>query len=60
MKLTKCFKTGKKKYHRKEAEKNAKFLRYEKKYRGYTPIAYPCRYCKYWHVGNSDGNYSQN
>lgn len=44
---------GKKKSTQTQAKKEAKFLKYNKKYSGFKPIAYKCKTSGWWHVGNS-------
>lgn len=46
--------TGKKKSTEKQARKEAKFLKYHKKYSGAVPVAYRCDKCRWWHVGNME------
>ena len=48
-----CEKTGKKKSTHAQAKKEAKFLKYNKKYPGFVPTAYLCKHCGWWHVGNT-------
>lgn len=45
--------TGKKKSSYTQAKKEARFLKYEKKYSGAIPTAYKCKKCGWWHVGNT-------
>jgi hypothetical protein len=45
--------SGKKKSTQAQAKKEAKFLKYHKKYPGEVPQAYKCKWCGSWHVGNS-------
>lgn len=52
MKDLKCS-TGKKKSTQKQAKKEARFLKYNKKMSGSVPQAYLCKVCHWWHVGNS-------
>ncbi len=52
MKTLRCI-TGKKKSTKRQAQREAKFLKYNKKYPGETPQAYKCTKCSWWHVGNS-------
>lgn len=51
-KVERCV-TGKKKSTYNQAKKEAKFLKYEKKYPGFIPMVYKCKQCGWWHVGNS-------
>lgn len=46
--------TGKKKSSYAQAKKEAKFLKYHKKYSSMVPTAYKCKKCGWWHVGNSE------
>lgn len=52
-KVQRCPKTGKKKSTHAQAVKEAKFLKYNKKYPDMIPQAYLCKNCGWWHVGNS-------
>lgn len=52
MKSTRCI-TGKKKYTKAQAIKEARFLKYHKKYPDMVPSAFKCKKCDYWHVGNT-------
>lgn len=47
-----CDKTSKKKLTKAQATKEAKFLKYHKKYPNEVPNAYKCDFCHWWHVGN--------
>jgi hypothetical protein len=51
-KVERC-KTGKKKSTHAQAKKEAKFLKYHKKYPDMVPQAYKCKTCGWWHVGNA-------
>ena len=52
--------TGKKKYPgKKMAARDAKTIKFHKKYKGMTPMPYICRTCRHWHVGNSDQAHSK-
>lgn len=53
MKSQYCRISGKKKSTYSQAKKEAKFLKYNKKYAGMIPQAYKCKDCHHWHVGNS-------
>ena len=44
--------TGKKKSSKAQAMKEAKFLKYNKKYADTIPTSYVCKQCGFWHVGN--------
>lgn len=44
--------TGKKKSSEKQAKKEAKYMKYNKKYPREVPIAFKCEKCRWWHVGN--------
>ena len=44
--------TGKKKSSRSQAIKEAKYLKYNKKYPDTVPTPYLCKKCNWWHVGN--------
>lgn len=48
-----CPSTGKKMSSYAQAKKEAKFLKYHKKYPDMTPMAYKCKSCGWHHVGNS-------
>ena len=48
-----CEESGKKKSTQKQSKKEAKYLKYHKKYASMNPQAYQCDFCKWWHVGNS-------
>jgi hypothetical protein len=50
--VPRCKKTGKKMMTYAQARKEAKYLRYHKKYPGETPQAYHCPNCGWHHVGN--------
>lgn len=50
--------TGKKKSSYSQAKKEARYIKYNKKYPGLYPVIYKCKKCSFWHVGNTDGNYS--
>ncbi len=52
MKQIRCV-TGKKKSTKAQATKEAKFLKYHKKYPDTVPSAYKCKKCFWWHVGNT-------
>lgn len=52
-KVQKCPKTGKKKSTHAQAVKEAKYLKYNKKYPDMVPQAYRCKSCGWSHVGNS-------
>lgn len=54
MKSVYCETSGKKKSTQKQARKEAKFLKYHKKYASLVPQAYKCNDCHWWHVGNSE------
>lgn len=43
---------GKKKSTQGQAKKEAKFLKYNKRYPDLIPIAYQCKLSGSWHVGN--------
>lgn len=43
---------GKKKSSYAQAKKEAKFLKYNKKYSAEVPIVYKCKQSGWWHVGN--------
>ncbi len=45
---------GKKKSTYSQAKKEAKFLKYHKKYMGLMPIVYKCKMSGWWHVGNME------
>lgn len=45
--------SGKKKSTHAQAKKEAKFLKYHKKYSDLVPQAYFHKECGWWHVGNS-------
>ncbi len=45
--------TGKKKYTRAKAIKEARYLKYNKKYPDMVPNSYKCKTCDWWHVGNT-------
>lgn len=47
-----CDKTGKKKSTHAQALKEAKYLKYNKKYPQGVPVPYVCKHCHWWHVGN--------
>ena len=51
--VARCISTGKKKSTHAQAKKEAKFLKYHKKYPDLVPQAYKCKKCGWWHVGNS-------
>lgn len=51
--VTRCPSTGKKKSTHAQAVKEAKFLKYHKKYSDLVPQAYFHKECGWWHVGNS-------
>lgn len=51
--VPRCPATGKKKSTHAQAKKEAKFLKYNKKYPDLIPQAYLCKHCGWWHVGNS-------
>lgn len=44
---------GKKKSTYSQAKKEAKFLKYNKKYPDMVPQVYKCKLSGWWHVGNS-------
>lgn len=46
-------KCGKKKSTQAQARKEAKYLKYNKKYPGFVPMVYKCKQSGWWHVGNS-------
>lgn len=46
--------SGKKKSTYAQAKKEARFLKYHKKYPGQVPQAYKCKLCSWWHVGNAE------
>ena len=50
--VMRCARTGKKKSTHAQAVKEAKYLKYHKKYPDMIPQAYKCK-CGWWHVGNS-------
>lgn len=52
-KVERCATTGKKKSTYAQAKKEAKFLKYNKKYPDMTPQPYFHKACGWWHVGNS-------
>lgn len=54
MKSIRCEVGNKKKSTKSQATKEAKFLKYHKKYSGLIPQAYKCRTCGWWHVGNAE------
>lgn len=54
MKSAYCETSGKKKSTQKQARREAKFLKYHKKYASLMPQAYKCKDCHWWHVGNSE------
>lgn len=43
---------GKKRSTKAQATKEAKYLKYHKKYPGEVPQAYKCKISGWWHVGN--------
>jgi rhamnogalacturonyl hydrolase YesR len=45
---------GKKKSTNAQAKKEAKYLKYNKKYPDMVPQAYKCKKSGWWHVGNSE------
>lgn len=45
---------GKKKSSYTQAKKEARYMKYNKKLTGMTPVVYKCRRSGWWHVGNSD------
>lgn len=51
--VSRCPYTGKKKSTHAQAVKEAKFLKYNKKYSDLVPQAYFHKECGWWHVGNS-------
>lgn len=54
--VEKCQKTGKKKSSYAQAKKEARYLKYNKKYPGFIPVAYKCtgkNNCGWWHTGNT-------
>jgi hypothetical protein len=51
--VARCPTTGKKKSTHAQAKKEAKFLKYHKKYANTVPQAYFHKPCGWWHVGNS-------
>lgn len=53
MKSLHCEATGKKKSTQAQAKKEARYLKYHKKYPNLIPQAYKCKSCGWWHVGNS-------
>lgn len=53
VKVPRCPKTGKKKSFHAQARREAKYLKYNKKYPDTVPQAYKCKHCGWWHVGNS-------
>jgi len=53
MKSIRCKATNKKKSTARQAKKEAKYLKYNKKYSSTVPQAYLCDDCYWWHVGNS-------
>lgn len=52
-KVQRCPTTGKKKSTHAQAKKEAKFLKYNKKYPDMIPQPYFHKACGWWHVGNS-------
>lgn len=44
---------GKKKSTKAQAKREAKFLKYNKKYPAEIPQAYQCKISGWWHVGNA-------
>jgi len=52
-KVQRCKVSGKKKSTHAQAVKEAKFLKYHKKYSDQVPQAYFHKACGWWHVGNS-------
>jgi len=52
MKTDRC-PTGKKKSTKAQARKEARYLKYNKKYTDMVPCAYKCTHCGWWHVGNT-------
>lgn len=44
--------TGKKKSSYSQARREAKYMKYNKKYPNAVPAAYKCKSCGWWHVGN--------
>lgn len=53
-KVVRCASTNKKKSTYSQAKKEARFMRYDKKYPKLMPIPYFHKECGWWHVGNSD------
>jgi hypothetical protein len=51
--VERCATTGKKKSTLAQARKEAKFMKYNKKYPNLTPMPYFHKECGWWHVGNS-------
>ena len=51
--VVRCSKTGKKKSTHAQAKKEARFLKYNKKYPDMVPQPFLCKYCGWWHVGNA-------
>lgn len=43
---------GKKKSTYSQAKKEARYLKYNKKYPDMTPVVYKCKQSGWWHVGN--------
>lgn len=51
--VKRCPVSGKKKSTHAQAKKEARFLKYNKKYPDEVPQAYFCKACSWWHVGNA-------
>lgn len=51
--VVRCPSTGKKKSTHAQAKKEAKFMKYHKKYSNTVPQPYFHKACGWWHVGNS-------
>lgn len=45
--------TGKKKSTYSQAKREARYLKYHKKYPNEVPTPYKCKTCGWWHVGNT-------
>jgi hypothetical protein len=50
--VARCESSGKKKMTHAQAKKEAKFLKYHKKYPNTVPAPYFHKPCGWWHVGN--------
>lgn len=51
--VPRCSTTGKKKSTHAQARKEARFMKYNKKYPDLVPTPYFHKACGWWHVGNS-------